>query len=138
MYINAVIDIISPDLVYGEAEQGKAASFSRPEQLHDKDFSTKKYLTLERNRTLLDGTYNLLPDDNAELGNVGAISRGLADADGVFSTPQWAELQFSNVSILQACSVYFSDDEQDGVPGNAAGQAGRVSGQVRAGQLLLS
>ena len=56
MYINAVIDIISPDLVYGEAEQGEAASFSRPEQLHDKDFATKKYLTLERKRTLLDGT----------------------------------------------------------------------------------
>lgn len=116
MYINAVIDIISPDLVYGEAEQGEAASFSRPEQLHDKQFATKKYSTLERNRTLLDGTYNLLPDDNAELGNVGAISRGVADADGIFATPQWAELQFSNVSILQACSVYFSDDEQDGVP----------------------
>src|SRR5699024_3016555 len=42
----------------------------------------------------------------------------LSGEDGYFAVPQYVEMRFSDVSILQACSVYFPDNEYDGVPEN--------------------
>lgn len=117
MLIKAIIDISDPDIVYGTAASSGEAAFSKSSQLHDKGISLdSNYATLERNRWLLDDSFRLIPDDPAQLtGEVGFVGDVLSGEDGSFASPVWAELTFSNCSILQACSVYFSDDAIDGI-----------------------
>ena len=116
--LRAVIDIISPDIVFGAGETSGQILWSKPEQLHDKVFGNPtKYATLERDRWALDGTWDLFPDDPTQaVGQMGYIGNVLSGADGTFATPPWVELQFSGVSVLQACSVYFPDNDYDGLP----------------------
>lgn len=116
--LRAVIDIISPDIVFGAGETFGQIPWSKPEQLHDKVFGNPaKYATLERDRWALDGTWDLLPDDPTQaVGQMGYIGNVLSGADGTFATPPWVELQFSGVSVLQACSVYFPGNDYDGLP----------------------
>lgn len=117
MLIKAVIDISDPDMTFGDVNSSGAASFSKPEQLHDKNMDLEsRYATLEPNRWVLDGSFRLIPDDPAQLsGEVGFVGDVLSGDDGSFASAVYAEMAFSNVSILQACSVYFSQDAVDGV-----------------------
>lgn len=114
----AIIDLISPDIVYGAGETSGQLPWSQLAQIHDKVFDTPaKYATLEHNRWTLDGTFGIFPDQAADVtGQVGYIGDALSGEDGSFAAPPWVELQFSGVSVLQACSVYFPADEYDGVP----------------------
>jgi len=116
--LRAVIDIISPDIVFGAGKDSGHIPWSNMEQIHDKVFGNPtKYATLERDRWALDGTWDLLPDDPTQtVGQMGYIGNVLSGADGTFSTPPWVELQFSGVSVLQACSVYFPGNDYDGLP----------------------
>lgn len=116
--LRAIIDIISPDIVYGDSESNDESAYSRGEQLHNKTFDgLSKYATVEHNRWGLDGTWDILPDAPAgTAGEIGYLGESLSDSDGNFTTPPWVELRFSGVSVLQACGVYFSDTAEDGVP----------------------
>lgn len=115
--LKAAIDIIDPDIVYGETGYSEIASFAKPAQLLNKKWkSNTNYVTLEHNRWLLDGDSSLIPEDPQQLvGEVGYISDSLSGEDGSFENPPWVEIRFANVSILQAFSVYFSDDPLDDV-----------------------
>ena len=110
MLIKAIIDISDPDMVFGDVNSSGAESFSKGEQLHDKTMELEsRYATLEQNRWVLDGSFRLIPDEPQELsGEIGFVGDVLSGDDGTFSNPVYAEIAFSNVSILQACSVYFS------------------------------
>ena len=116
--LRTVIDIISPDIVFSAGETSGQIPWSKLEQLHDKVFGNPtKYATLERDRWALDGTWDLLPDDPAQtVGQMSYIGNVLSGTDGTFATPPWVELQFSGVSVLQACSVYFPGNDYDGLP----------------------
>lgn len=114
-----VIDIIDPDLIYSGVETSGHTSISKPDQIYDKVFKldTPPFATLELDRWALDGTFRIIPEDPLDISQqMGVESDILSGPDGVFSVPPWVELQFSNVSILQACSVYFSDARWDGIP----------------------
>lgn len=112
----ALIDIIDPDITYGTTTSSGAAPFSQGDQLHDKVFTlSPPYATLERNRWLLDGSFQLIPDDYQPAGQVGYVGDVLSGDDGAFSAAPWVQLGFSNVSILQACSIFFPDADFDGV-----------------------
>lgn len=113
--LRAVIDITDPDIVYGEVESASEAVFSIPTQIHDHVFTLfPNYATLERNRWLLDGGFSILPSSGQPEGQVGYVSEELSGDDGSFETPQYVQENFSNVSILQACSVYFPNADFDG------------------------
>lgn len=115
--IEAIIDIVDPDLTYGAAACDSRADYSLDGQLHDKIFTLTPYATLEKNRWALDGSFHMLPDSSdAITGQAGFAGGALSGADGSFAAPAWVELRFSNVSILQACSVYFPTADYDGVP----------------------
>lgn len=115
--ILAVVDISDPDLTYQPVTSTGLAAWSRAEDLHDKNFDApKRYATLERNRWLLDGSYDIFPDDLQADGHMGVATDTLSGEDGSFAVPVYVQLNFSGVSVLQACSVFFSDDPQDGVP----------------------
>ena len=120
MLIKAQLDIVDPDITYGTVNSSGEAAFSKGQQLHDKElYLNSRYATLEPGRWLLDGSFRLIPDDPAQLtGEVGFVGDVLSGDDGTFASPVYAELTFSNCSILQACSVYFSDDPIDGIAEN--------------------
>lgn len=114
MLLKAIVDIIDPDIVYGSVESRSEAEYSRPDQIHNKETDIYPlYATLERNRWALDGRFKTLPSEPA--GEIGYVSGVLSNNDGSFFPGQFVELQFSNVSILQACSVYFPNNKYDGV-----------------------
>lgn len=118
IHIKAVVDIEDPDMVQGDATGSEQEpGISRPEQVWDKIFALNAhYASMEPNRWILDGSYILRPEDAAtrdwEAGLVGAA---LSGKDGVFPVPQWAQIDFKNVGVLQACAVAFSDRLEDGV-----------------------
>lgn len=66
------------------------------------------------NRFILNGEFNLFP--RAEVDQVGFIGASLSKEDGTFSSPVYVEETFSNVLILQACSVVFPTAVWDGYP----------------------
>lgn len=110
----AILDIISPDIVYAAAGGSAETAASRSAQLHDKGFSLGTPMaTLERNRWLLDGGFAVAGTLDAEE-QVGYESAGLFGEDGAGEL--WAELRFSGVSILQMCAVYFPGSDYDGYP----------------------
>lgn len=118
MYIKAVVDIEDPDMVQGEVSGSEQEpGISRAGQLWDKNFTLDaSYAALEPNRWILDGKTQLRPADAAtrdwEAGYVGAL---LSGAGGAFAVPQVVGIRFSNVDVLQACCVAFSDRPTDGV-----------------------
>lgn len=118
MLAKAVVSIIDPDITYGESNGSGAAPWSKPAQLHDKVMAlAPRYGTLEPGRWPLDGSVVLLPDDPTQAtGQIAHQGDVMCDEAGVFHEEVYAEQPFSNVSILQACSVYFSTDPIDGIP----------------------
>ena len=117
MWIQAIIDIIDPDLVYGQVATSDILPYSKPAQIHDKEVvEPVKYATLEPTRWLLNGEFQIFPADPEDATDTGIIGTVLSGDGGVFATSQYAELQFSNVSILQACSIYFPTNNFDGYP----------------------
>lgn len=116
MLLRAVVDLISPDIVYGTIRHSAETPYSRASQLIDKELERGAPMaTLEHNRWLLDGPF--VPAgtlDDAE--QVGLESAGLFDEDG--EGDFFAEISFSGVNILQACSVYFPGNDYDGFPIN--------------------
>lgn len=113
--LKAVVDISDPDIEFGEVISDSEAPFSNPEELHDKKMeSPPRYATIEPNRWLLDSSFQLFPA-SYDAPNVGFANNRLSNGE-TFDNPAWVELQFSHVSILQACAVYFSADPLDGVP----------------------
>lgn len=140
VHVKAVVDIIDPDMRRG-AINGvwQDEDVSRIDQLWDHEFeNTANYASCELGRWLLDGETPFLPDDwdvqtavraalsgdltyavgneaDPSIWEIGMVCGELSGPDGTFINGQWAELNFSNVSILQACAVAFSDDPIDGV-----------------------
>lgn len=117
MYLKAVVDISDPDMELGEVTSDGLEAWSKGEDLTDKTYDAPpRYATLEGNRWLLDSSFSVIPDDSRIEGKMGTASRELSDEDGAFEDAPWVQLAFSNVDVLQACSVFFSSDPLDGVP----------------------
>ena len=113
--LKAIIDISDPDMVYGAITSSGEAPFSKIDQLTDKElFPSNSYVTLEKNRWLLNGKFKIIPENNIIPGQVGFVSNSLSGAGGEFDSPVWVEISFANVDILQAFSVYFPDKAIDG------------------------
>lgn len=116
IYIKAVIDISDPDMVLPDAEASSTAPWTKPSELHDKVMDNPaRYATLEKNRWLLDGSFNIFPDDYQVHESMGYTMDVLSGDDGSFTEPQEITQPLENTSILQAFSVYFSGDISDGI-----------------------
>lgn len=116
VFLRAAIDIIDPDLQWGTVDSSGVENVCDTAQLHDKNIDIVPYATLEPNRWVLDGSFKLFPlQENDHIGFLGDV---LSGEDGTFFPEVWVEEQFENVSILQACSIYFPTSVYDGVPSN--------------------
>lgn len=117
VYLRAIVDISDPDKVLLPVTGSPEAPWSKKEQLHDYDMTAPpRRATLEKNRWMLDGSYQLFPAGYAIPGPVGYASAALCDASGVFNPPLTIQLNFTGVRILQDFSLYFSELPEDGVP----------------------
>lgn len=118
IYLKIIVDISDPDLVFGDIlYSGIASTVCIKEQVRDKVFELVPFGTLETDRWVLNGTMQIFPDSPDQLREqAGFIGNVLSGPGGVFDPPVWVEIQFENVSILQACSVNFPTAEYDGVP----------------------
>lgn len=115
MLLQALIEIVAPDITYGAATSNSMSQYSDVSLLHDGDFSAPaRFATLERNRWLLDGSFDLLPDSPPAA--IPFMTAAVSGDDGTFETPVTLEQPISNVTVLQALSVYFSSDPVDGIP----------------------
>ena len=113
----AVVDISDPDMVYGEVTSSGLAPWSKPEELHDKSYDPPaRYATLERGRWLLDGSFDIFPEDFQVSEPIAVATEAISGDDGTFAEPVWVQQNFSKVDVMQACSVFFSTDPADGVP----------------------
>ena len=119
--VRATFDLRDPDAVVSGAASSAQSPYSQIGQVYDEitDQTDFKLGTLEQNRIQLDGSWALPPDDPDEvkteqLGWWGGV---LSGADGTFASPQpYIELSFSGMSILQAFTLWFSQNSYDGVP----------------------
>lgn len=115
--LRAVVHVIDPDIRYEAVTSSGEAAWSRSAQLHDREFSPDRpYVTLEPGRWPLDGTAELMPADILDRERQeGFVGDTLCDGEGVFQVPPTVQVNFSGVEILQACSIWFSDRERDGI-----------------------
>lgn len=117
IYIKAVVDISDPDMVFLEPVASSTAPWTKPDEIHDKVMDAPaRYATLEPGRWLLDGSFDIFPDDYQVPESMGYTLNVLSGDDGSFSDPQEITQPIENVSVLQAFSLYFSRDAVDGVP----------------------
>ncbi len=116
IYVKAVVDITDPDIEYGEVSTSAETWFSKKEQLTDKKLSAdNNYETLEHNRWLLNGDGSYVPENANEIKNeIGFVSEAVSGENGYFAEPVQIELNFSNVSVLQAFMIVFPTEENDG------------------------
>lgn len=119
--VRATFDLRDPDAVVSGAASSAQSPYSQIAQVYDEitDQTDCKLGTLEQDRIQLDGSWALPPDDPDEvvaeqLGWWGGV---LSGADGTFASPQpYIELNFTGMSILQAFTLWFSQNSYDGVP----------------------
>lgn len=114
-YIRAVINIIDPDIVFGSPSVSSDAGYSQLSQLVDAEFVTgDNYTTMEKNRWLLNGSFDTIPDSVPR--QVGAVTAGISGTDGAFAEAQTATISFSGVETLQVITLQFSENAYDGIP----------------------
>lgn len=118
MRLQAMLDLVSPDIVYGTVSTPEAMTYSRTAQLYDKDIhGPARRVTLEHNRWVLDGSWGLFPGTLQEVPEeteLGFASQAISGEDGSFAAGQVFLVSFSGVARLQTASVHFSDILADG------------------------
>ncbi|EOQ37940.1 hypothetical protein [Butyricicoccus pullicaecorum] len=119
--VRATFDLRDPDAVVSGAASSAQSPYSQIGQVYDEitDQTDFKLGTLEQDRIQLDGSWALPPDDPDEVAaeQLGWWGGVLSGADGTFASPQpYIELTFTGMSILQAFTLWFSQNSYDGVP----------------------
>ena len=109
--VRATMDIIDPDITYGTVTGSTQTAYSVPAQVHDGITELQPYATLEDNRWVLDGSFDIAHAGMTE--QVGYESSSMSDASNTVSVS--VTLPIGGVSVLQALSLYFPAADYDGV-----------------------
>lgn len=118
MEIFAVVDISDPDKQLLPVTSSGEAPWSRSDQLGDfAADNPARYSTLEDGLWLLDGSFDLFPDDYRVQDHVGVALDVLSGSRGEFSEPfPWFQSNFTGVRVLQAYTLFFPSDPIFGYP----------------------
>lgn len=118
MGILAVVDLSDPDEEILPVTCSGQAPWSRPEQLHDRNVDDPpRYAALEDGLCLLDGSFDLFPDDYQVPEHTGFAGDALCGLDGFFPQPYpWVQFNLRGVRVLQAVSLFFPSDSIFGYP----------------------
>lgn len=120
MFARATFDMVDPDAQIDGVATNSESEISLTGQVVNRGVghTDQRIATLELDRWTLDGSFVVCPADPADReGQVGWESADLCGSDGVFTMPYpYIEIDISQVSILQAVTLEFSDDRLDGYP----------------------
>lgn len=109
-HLRITVDLVSPDLQFGSCDYQSILYGEEfdPSLMHEKstDQIVDRTTTLEINRWILDGKTSF------DLDYIGHYT----SEDIVDDAVQWFEINFSNISVLQAFTVNFSKELSNGVP----------------------
>ena len=83
--LKAVIHIIDPDMQLTGGSADSLAPWAKTAELYDYRFTTARYATLEQDRWLLDGSFDIFPDDYQVSEHMGVADAQLSGADGSFA-----------------------------------------------------
>lgn len=118
-FVRVVFDLYDPDMIITNITTNDESDISLTDQVTNRGTteSEQNIATLEPNRWILNGTFNIRPDDPMDqIGQVGWVSESLCDSFGTFSEPYpYIEFEIQNLSILQAFSFRFSEKEFNGI-----------------------
>jgi len=109
--LRAVMDIVDPDIEYGTATGSTQSAYSNPAQLYDGITELAPYATLEDNRWLLDGTFDIAHSGMTQ--EIAWESNALSQAAQNMNV--FVSLPISNVSVLQAVTLFWPTADYDGV-----------------------
>lgn len=116
--VRAVFDLVDPDAQVDKVSTNDESAISLTDQVIDRGAgeSEQRIATLEVNRWLLDGSFEIRPDDKWDrVGQVGWESESICDANGDFADPYpYIDMEISGTSILQAITVVFSERNFNG------------------------
>ena len=120
MFARAVFDLVDPDAEITGVTTNSESEISLTDQVVNRGVgsSDQRIATLELDRWVLDGSFVIPPENPADrVGQVGWETDDISGSDGAFAMPYpYIEMALTNVSILQAVSLEFSDDPLDGYP----------------------
>ena len=115
--VKATVYIEDPDIQYGAVSSSEKSAYCHDKELTDKNTNNPPmFATLEKDRWKLDGSFKIYPTNPSESESSCFQTKNVCGADGVFENPQFLEIKFSGVQVLQECAVYFPDNSCDGVP----------------------
>lgn len=112
--VQIVFHMVDPDIVIEPVTYGDCALYAAPDEVSDESSNIYKIATIdEKNRWILDGSFDLLSD---------LPMNGTAYASADISTEEtrnisdYVQLNFTGVTLLQAYTIFFSDELCDGIP----------------------
>lgn len=89
--------------------------FIRLEELNEDELTVKKWATLEHNLFVLDGSFELFPDD-PESESFGLWSQSMSDENGDFSVPPTLTIEFGSLHKSIGIQFRFSETTGDYCP----------------------
>lgn len=90
----------------GVFNENNATDFSKISLLKQDAENVVKYGTLEKNQFLLDGTFEIMPNNKS---GCALWSNSISGGDGVFDTPLTLNVSFSDYYSSSGISLYFTD-----------------------------
>lgn len=112
MKLRAVMDIVDPDIVYGAVGGSTQSAYSNPSQLYDGVTDLQPYATLETNRWILDGTFDIAHAGMTQQIAWESNSRSNAST-GTISV--YFTIAVSGVDVLQGLTVFWPQADYDGI-----------------------
>ena len=109
--VQAIMDIVDPDIEYGTVTGTTQTDYSDPIQLYDGNTDLQPYATLEPNRWLLDGTFDIAHSGMTQ--QIGWESSARCQNDGHFVSCYFS-LPISGVDVLQALTIFWPTAAYDG------------------------
>lgn len=117
--VRAVIDITPLDVTYTGVTGSTASAYSKSAQVYDENVNLGyRGISYEINRWIIgDSNFRAYNHSSMSTQEVGYESRQIFNATGTLNsgvTAPYVQMNFENVSILQACHIYFPNNQYDG------------------------
>ncbi len=116
----AIFDLSDPDMVVTSVKSNSESKYSKLLQTTSRglDETSEKIATLEDKRWLLDGSWNIAPDNPADtVGQYGWWSKVVSGDDAAFQEPYpYLEQEIKDTEVLQGITLQFSQHAYNGYP----------------------
>lgn len=112
MKLRAVMDIVDPDIQYGSVTGSTMTAYANTSQLFDGVTELQPYATLETNRWVLDGTFDIAHADMTQQIAWESSVRSNASSRNITA---YFTIAISGVDILQSLTIWWPQADYDGI-----------------------